>query len=902
LTRSATTIPEGRSVDVALRDGSTVHIRPVQPDDREAIRTFLESLSTDSVQFRFMGIPDLEWVINWSLDVDYTDRYGLVATAGPDRAIVAHAAYLRGDQNSAEVAFMVSDKLHGQGIATIMLGHLAGAAQEHGITVFTAEVLPANHRMIDVFRESGFPVTVRARDGVIAIAFPTALSDEALGAFERREQISAIAAVRSLVAPRSVAVIGASTRKGAVGAEILRHVIAAEFSGMLYPVNPHAEAIQGHRAYPSIRDVPERVELAVIVVPAEQVPDVTRECGEAGVKALVVISAGFAETGPNGAALQRELLDACRDHGIRLVGPNCLGVINTAQDVRLDATFASHAPPRGPIGFMSQSGGLGIALIEAAGKLELGLSTFVSVGNKADISGNDLLEFWEKDAATSVILMYLESFGNPRRFARIARRISRSKPILAVKSGRSPAGARATSSHTGALISASDVTVDALFRQAGVIRTDTIGELLATASLLSAQPAPRGARIGIVTNGGGPGIVAADACQAAGLDVVELPTDICARLARSLPAAASVRNPIDMLATASPTQYRTTIETLIEADACDAIIALFVPPLNVQAADVAREIHLAAEKAEDVTLCAVFMDRDAPEYAAAIGAVRVPRFEFPEDAVRALGHAVRYSQWRARPAGTIPEPEGCRPVEAAAIIAQALAGGEGWLSPADVSALLSCYGLPLIPTRVVSTSDDALRAAAELGGPVALKAYAPALVHKSDAGGVRLGLEGSEAVRSASLEIERAVTASGHRLEGLVVQPMAPRGVELLLGVVSDENFGPVIACGAGGTSAELLGDVSVRITPLSDLDAAEMIRSLRIFPLLAGYRGAPGCDVGAVEDALRRLSALVEAHPEIAEMDLNPLLASPQGAAILDARIRVQAPLPRRPLAALRD
>jgi acetate---CoA ligase (ADP-forming) len=902
MTLSTATIPEGQSVDVALRDGSTVHIRPVTPEDRDGIRTFLESLSGDSLAFRFMGVPNLDWVVNWSLDVDYRDRYGLVATAGPDRAIVAHAAYLRGRDDTAEVAFMVSDQLQGQGIATIMLGHLAGAALEHGITVFTAEVLPANHRMIDVFRESGFPVTLSAQDGVIEVEFPTALSDDALEAFERREQIAAVAAVESFIAPRSVAVIGASTRRGAVGAEIMRHLITAEFTGVLYPVNPHAEAIQGHRACASIADVPEPVDLAVIVVPAVQVADVARQCGEAGTKALVVISAGFAETGGEGAALQRELIEACRDHGMRLVGPNCLGVVNTAPDIRLDATFASHAPPSGTIGFMSQSGGLGIALIEAAGRLDLGLSTFVSVGNKADISGNDLLEYWENDDATTVILMYLESVGNPRRFARIARRISRSKPILAVKSGRTRAGARATSSHTGALISASDVTVDALFRQAGVIRTDTIGELLGTASLLSAQPAPRGARVGIVTNGGGPGIICADACQAAGLDVVELPANVRARLTRFLPQGASVGNPIDMIATASPEHYRRTIEELIEADACDAIIALFVPPLNVLAADVAREIHVAAQSANGVTLCAVFMDRDAPDYEAAAGRVRVPRFDFPEDAVRALAHAVRYTQWRGRPMGTVKTFEDSRPTEAAAIIAQALSAGAGWLSPTDVSALLGCYGLPLIETRVVSGPDEAVRAAAEFEGPVALKAYAPGLVHKSDAGGVRVGLDSSEAVRAAALEIERMVAAHGHRLEGLIVQPMAGQGVELLLGVVSDESFGPVIAFGAGGTSAELLGDVAVRITPLSDLDASEMVRSLRTFPLLSGYRGQPACDLGAVEDALARLSALVETHLEIAEMDLNPLLASPEGAVILDARVRVQAPRPRRPLAALRD
>lgn len=897
----ATTVPPGQSVDVALRDGSSVHIRPVAAEDRDAIRAFLESLSRESLGLRFFGAPSLDWVTDWSLDVDYADRYGLVATAGPDHAIVAHGAYVRAGADRAEVAFMVADALHGQGIATVMLAHLAAVAEQHAIAVFTAEVLPENHGMIGVFRDSGFPVKLEPLDGVITIEFPTSLSEEAVVRFEQREQTAAIAAVRSFLAPDVVAVIGASRRPLTVGAEILRNVITGGFTGSVHPVNRHGGTIQGHRAYRTISDVPEPVELAVIAVPAALVADVARDCGSAGVRALLVISGGFAETGVDGAARQRELLDICRGSGMRLIGPNCLGVLNTDPDVRLEATFAGHAPPPGRIGFLSQSGGLGIALIEAAGRLGLGLSTFVSVGNKADISGNDLLEYWENDPMTDVVLLYLESFGNPRRFARIARRVSASKPILAVKSGRSPAGARATSSHTGALISASDVTVDALFHQAGVIRADTIHELLDTASLLSAQPAPRGNRVAIVTNGGGPAIVCADACQANGLDVVELSGDVRRRLASFLAPEASIANPIDMIATASAADYRRAIEVLVKAGACDAIISLFVPPLVTTANDVAREIHAAAQDAHGVTIASVFMDRDLPRAEATGDSVRVPRFDFPEDAVRALGHAAQYWQWRMRPPGTVSQPEGCRPDEAAAIIARALAGGGGWLGPSDVASLLQCYGLPLIATRVVRGIGEAVTAAADLGGPVALKAFASGVLHKSDVGGVRLGLHGSEAVRTAAREIRKAVVGSGHRLEGFVVQRMAEPGVELLLGVVHDANFGPVVACGAGGTSAELLQDVAVRITPLSDLDAGDMLRSLRTYPLLSGYRGKAVCDIPAVEDALLRLSALVEAHPEIAELDANPLVARPDGAVIVDARVRIELAAPPPPMSSLR-
>jgi acetyl coenzyme A synthetase (ADP forming)-like protein len=901
-TAAATAVyPSAHVVDVALKDGSTLHIRPVSARDAPAIKAFLEALSRESIGFRFFGSPNLDWVTEWSVDVDYSDRYALVATTGPEQAIVAHGAYMRLDESRAEVAFMVSDAWQGRGIATIMLAHLASAAEEHGISTLFAEVLPHNRRMIDVFGESGFPVKRHSKQDVIEIELPSTMSEQAQEHFEQREQTAAVAALRSFLAPRSVAVIGASRRRRTIGGEILHNLIAQGFTGELYAVNNKAHTVQGKRAYASIGELPGPVDLAVIAIPAEHVARVARECAQAGTHALLVISGGFAETGPAGMRRQQELLGVCREAGMRLIGPNCLGVLNTAPDVRLNATFAPGSPPAGRIGFLSQSGGVGIAMIDSAERLGLGLSSFVSVGDKADISGNDLLQYWEHDGDTDVVLLYLESFGNPRRFARIARRVSLAKPIVAVKSGRSAAGARAGASHTGVLVSASDVTVDALFEQAGVIRTDTVHELFDVAGLLSAQPVPRGSRVAIVTNAGGPGILCADACQAAGLDVVELSPRVRRRLARTLDPQASLVNPIDMIATAPAEHYRLTIETLAREQACDAILTIFVPPLVTEARAAAREIHKAAQSAGAVTVVAVFMTGAAmPEELAGSGA-RVPAFDFPEDAARALSQTVRYGRWRERPTGEVLEPAGRRPAAAAAIIARGLAGGAGWLGPPEVAALLDCYGLPLIQTRTARTTSEAVAAAAEIGGPVALKAIAPGLLHKSDAGGVLLGLNGPGAVRAGARKIRMALARAGHRPEGWIVQPMAAAEVELLMGVVHDESFGPVIACGAGGTRAELLGDVAVRITPLTDLDARSMLRSLRMFPLLEGYRGSPPCDVAALEDALVRLSALVQAHPEVAELDANPVAAGPDGALILDARVRLSPPPPRRPQPSLR-
>ena len=892
--------PRADSVDVALRNGSTLHLRAVSTDDKPLVRRFLDGVSQESLGFRFFGAANLDWVTSWAVDVDYADRYALVATTGSAHEVVAHGAYIRTDEAHAEVAFLVADAWQGHGIATIMLGQLAAVAERHGIGVFTAEVLPNNHRMIDVFRESGFPVEVRARDGVIYVVLPTSLSAEVQESFERRDQTASVAAVRSVLAPRSVAVIGASRRRGTVGGEVLHNLVAGGFQGVVYPINSKATSVQTMPAFPSVSELPASVELAIIAVPAPAVIEAARECGAAGVRSLVVISAGFAEVGAEGTLRQRELLEVCRTHGMRLVGPNCLGVLNTAAEVSLNATFMPRAPTAGHVGFLSQSGGLGIAIVDAANRLGLGLSAFVSIGNKADLSSNDFIRYWEQDASTDVILLYLESFGNARKFARIARHVGRVKPIAAVKSGRSVAGARATTSHTGALLAASDVSVDALFRQAGVIRTDTLAELFDVAALLSSQTAPTANRVAIVTNAGGPGILCSDACEAAGLQVAEIPPRLRARLRRFLPAEASLGNPVDMIATASAEDYRRTIETIGRSGVADAIIAIFIPPLVTAATEVAAAVSSAAEHIPpEVTILTVFMADDAAPIEPRRSGRPIPVYMFPEEAARALGHAAAYGRWRATPAGWIPTFDDCRPDEAAAVIARALGRGDGWLAPSDVTSLLDCYGLRSPASRQVEDAAAAGRAALELGGTVALKAVAAGLVHKSDAGGVRVALK-PEQVESAAREMTTRLRKAALTPDGFLVQAMAPAGVELIVGVVQDRAFGPLIACGAGGTSAELLHDVTVRLTPLSDLDAREMPRALKLFPLLDGYRGAPRTDVAGLEELLLRVSALVEAHPEVAEMDLNPVVALPEGPLVIDARIRLEPSVPAPTLASL--
>jgi acetate---CoA ligase (ADP-forming) len=892
--------PAHREATIVLRDGSTLTVRPIRPEDETELSRFFTHLSLESRVFRFFAaVANADASVKRMIDVDYKARYGIVALAGVRQEIVGHAMYVAIGAGSAELALAVADTYQGRGLGTILLGQLAEAASEAGIQVLEAVVRPENHRMLEVLRESGFPVQSRSEPGEVHAEFPTNLTPEAVRHFEDRDRVAAVAAVTRLLAPRSVAVVGASRTRGSIGAELFHNLVSMGFQGPIYPVNPAASTIENLRAYGSVLEIEGEVDLGVITVPAAAVVGVARQCAEKGVRGLVVISAGFGEVGPDGIELQRELVQICRESGMRLVGPNCMGVINTSPEVKLNATFAPDTPVRGRIGFLSQSGGLGIAVMARAQTLGSGVSSFVSVGNKADISGNDLIQFWESDPETGLIMLYLESFGNPRKFARIARRVSRTKPILAVKGGRTPAGNRATSSHTGALLSASDVTVDALFQQAGVIRTDTLAELFDAALLMGSQPLPSGNRVAILTNAGGPAILCADACEAGGLVVPPLPADVREELASFLPAAGSTGNPVDMLAAASAEDYRRAIGVLASCDQVDAVVVIFTPPLVTQAEDVVRAIHAATrEMPRRIPLLSVFMSKDSTPRVIRSGDVAIPHYPFPEEPAHALALAARYAAWRAAPEEPIAVPEGVDRDRAAAVIASALAQGDGWMGAEDVAELLRCYGIPLVETRMADDAREAAEAARELGVPVALKAIAPGVLHKTDAGGVHLGLKAA-AVERAAEHMAAEFAKAGHPIARFQVQPMVEPGVEMIVGVVQDEHFGPVLACGAGGTATELLKDVAVRITPIARGDAQRMVRSLKTYPLLDGYRGAPKADVEAVVDVLLRVSALVEAHAQVAEMDLNPLVVHTSGARAVDARIRLEPAVARRPLGA---
>jgi acetyl coenzyme A synthetase (ADP forming)-like protein len=893
------TYPAHRKATVVLRDGSTLTTRPIRAGDSAELGRFYSTLSLESRVFRFFAaVVNADSSLERFVNVDYTSSYGLVALAGAKAEVVGHAMYVETEPGKAELALAVADAYQGRGLGTILLGQLAEAAAASGLDVLEAMVRPENHGMLQLLRESGFPVQTRSEPGEVHAELPTRISSEGIRHFEDRERLAAVAAVTHLLAPKSVAVIGASRRSGSIGAAVVHNLVANGYRGALYPVNPSATEIEAIPAFPSVLAIPGDVEMAVITVPASVVARVALECGEKGVRGLVVISAGFGESGPEGAALQRELVEICRQAGMRLIGPNCMGVINTAPDVSLDATFAPDRPVRGRIGFLSQSGGLGLAVMARAQALGSGLSSFVSVGNKADLSGNDFIQYWESDRQTDVIMLYLESFGNPRKFARVARRVSRSKPILAVKGGRTQAGNRATSSHTGALLSASDITVDALFQQAGVIRTDTLAELFDAALLAGSQPIPTGNRVAILTNAGGPAILCADACEANGLVVPALPDVVRDELATFMAVAGSTGNPVDMLAAATGKDYERAISVLARGADVDAIIVIFTPPLITKSAEVIRAIHRAARNMpRAIPVLSVFMSKQATPRVIESGGTRIPHYPFPEEAARALSLVARYGAWRAAPEQPAAKIDGVDGDHAAAIIATALAVGPGWMAPDAVVELLGCYSIPIVDTTQVGSPDEAGRTAERIGGEIALKAVAAGLLHKSDAGAVRLHLKGRTQVERAARQMSDELAKAGHQVTAFQVQPMVPEGVEMLVGVVQDQHFGPVLACGAGGTATELLKDVAVRITPISKGDADHMVRSLKTFPLLDGYRSTPRADIGALKDVLLRVSALVEAHPEIAEMDLNPLIVHPAGAVVVDARVRLEPSVPRPPI-----
>jgi len=716
------------------------------------------------------------------------------------------------------------------------------------------------------------------------------------GAVER-DKAAAIASLKSFLEPRAIAVIGASRKKGTIGNQLFHNILHQELNGIVYPVNPNAEMVASVKTYPSVLDIPGKVDLAVVIVPAESVLQVVEECGQKGVPSVVVISAGFRESGAEGGARQEKLLEVVRRYGMRLLGPNCMGIINTAPQVNMNATFSSVFPPAGNIAFSSQSGAFGLVILEYAQSLNMGLSTFVSVGNNADVSSTDLLEYWQEDPATDIILLYLESFGKPRKFARIARSITPTKPIVVVKSGRTPAGSRAAASHTGALATA-EVASEALFEQVGVIRVDTLEELFDIANLLSHQPIPSGKRVAILTNAGGPGIMTADACVARGLEFPVLSEGTVSALKGFMPQQASLANPIDMTAGATAEVYRRGLELLAQDERVDIVIVIFIPPMLTESGEVAGAVREVAPqfRQRGKTLVASFMASRGgrlglgPSSAEAGG---VPCYMFPESAAAALGRAYEYSEWLKRPKGVIPESEGIDKERAGEIISSAMernAARPLWLDTGSAARLLGAYGIHTVTSKSAGTAGEAARAAEEIGFPVALKLDAASIVHKTEVGGVVLDLRSPKEVERAFARIRERLERKGliEEMLGVTVQQMIPGGVEVIVGVTQDPSFGPLIMLGMGGIYTELFKDVTFRIHPLTDVDAREMVRSVKAYQLLAGWRGAKPSDVGSLEELLLRISAMVEDLPQIVELDLNPVkvLERGRGYVVVDVRI----------------
>ena len=700
-------------------------------------------------------------------------------------------------------------------------------------------------------------------------------------------------ALDCLFRPRSIAVVGASRKRGTLGAEIFHNLMVNGFTGAVYPVNPGAPVVQSVRAYKTVSEIPDPVDLALLVVPRDLVLDAVDDCAQKGVKGIVVISAGFGETGPAGRAMQAELLRRVRAAGMRLIGPNCLGLLNTEPGVSMDATFAPTWPPHGPVSLSSQSGALGVAILDYARDLGIGIAQFASIGNKADVSGNDLLEYWEDDPATRVVLMYMESFGNPSRFMQIAKRVSKKKPIVVVKSGRTEAGARAASSHTGALAGL-DVAVDALLGQAGVVRTDTIEELFDMAILLANQPVPAGSRVAILTNAGGPGIMASDACESRGLELPRLAAETERALEAFLPAEASVKNPVDMIASASASSYERGLRLLLADENVDAVIVLFVPPVVTEAMAVAEAIRTGAAGASKPVVTCFMGTHGVPVALSSLREGKFPSYAFPEAAAMALSRAVAYGRWLARPEGRVLSTDDVDASRGRLIVeGDGATRGVQWLGPVEVRELLAAYGIRMARSLVAASAEEAGRIAAEIAGPVAVKLLSDTITHKTDVGGVILDVVGAEAAAQAFRTIAASLAEKGLAAEmaGVVVQEMIPRGVETFVGVTQDPKFGPLIGFGTGGVNVELWRDVVFRVHPITDVDAREMIGQIRGSKLLDGFRGAAPADRDALADVLLRVSRMVGDLPEILEMDVNPLLAlAPgRGAIAVDARIRVR-------------
>ncbi|MGW5054433.1 bifunctional acetate--CoA ligase family protein/GNAT family N-acetyltransferase [Actinokineospora sp. NPDC004072] len=866
--------PRHWEADVVLADGGTVHLRPIVPTDADALRAFHGRLSERTRYYRYFGpyprIPDRD--LRRFSTVDHEGRVAFIALLGDDIIAVGRYERLAG-QDSAEVAFVVEDAHQGRGLGSILLEHLAAAARERGLAKFEAEVLAENGQMVRVFRDAGYQVSRAFDEGVLHLEFAIDPTEAAVAVARAREQAAEARSVHNLLHPRSVAVIGASTDPTKIGYAVFSNLLAADFAGPVFPVNAEHPSVRGVRAYPSVLDIPDPVDLAVVAIPAAGVDEVMDACLAKGVTNLVVVTSGYGETGPDGRGAERRLVGEARAHGMRVVGPNALGVVNLDPAVRLNATLAPTLPGPGRTGFFCQSGALGTAILADAAARGLGLSTFVSAGNRADVSGNDLLQYWETDPNTDVVLLYLESFGNPRKFARLARRLGRRKPIVAVKSGRNavlPALAA-----TG--VAVDEASVQALFEQAGVIRVESIAQLFDTALLLANQPLPAGDRVAVVGNSSAIGVLAADTALAQGLVLAD--------------------DPVDVGAQAGPEVFAEAVASALRRPDVDALVVVFVPPLAIPGTAYAAALReAAADVAATKPIVSTFLAAEGIPASLAVpgpdgapGKGSIPSYPSPERAVLALARAAGYARWRSTPRGHLVRPEGIDQPAAAAVVSAALAasgGTEVELADAQVIALLAAYGIPVMPFRVVADADAAVAAAAELGLPVVMKTAGRRFRRRSDLVGVRLDLSTEDGIRTAYAELRQV---SG--VDEVYVQRMAPKGTSCSIGLQDDPSFGTLVSFGLAGLISDLLGDRAYRALPLTDTDADALVRAPKAAPLLAGYGGGEPADLAALADLVLRVAALAEDVPEVRELALEPVLASAAGAYVTGGRVTVGPP-----------
>jgi len=859
-----------------LADGSMIEIRPAGPGDHDAVKAMHEAMSPDNTYMRFF---------NFSRNAAETEARRICREPRPGRAallalsagqVVGVASYdAAGEsgtrQNVAEVAFAVAENMHHRGIATLLLEHLVSLAHSHQVSVFTAQTLAENTPMLKVFAGAGLPVQRHSEDGVMELTIPlpsqdggTAL-DSYLNAVAERERSAEVASLRHVLAPESVVVIGASRRRSTVGRAILDNIRTGGYSGRLYVVNPRARQIGGEHCLASVLDLPEPADLAVIAVPAAAVLDVAEQCGQRGVRSLVVVTSGL------DTAACADLLAVCRRHGMRLVGPNGFGV--AVPGIGLDATFGARHPRPGPAGLVMQSGGLGVAMVDQLSRLGIGISSFASVGKKLDVSSNDMLMWWEHDGVTKLAVLYIESFGNPRKFAQTARRVGASMPVLTVQAGRS--------------LAEDEGRARALFEQAGIITAPGFGALVEITALLATQPVPEGETVAIVSNVGSAGALAADACTDLGL-TVHRPHGLTSRRLRTIvPDTGAVGGPVDTTVAVSAEAFRQCLELLAADDEVDALIALVLP--TAATGDLVAAIQQAQV---GVPVAAVVLNQ--PESVRLIprtgedgSGVQIPAYGYPEAAAGAVARAARYGSWRTEPRGQVPSFPDIRTEDARTLVRGFLHAtlGGGWMPPDKTAELLRCYGIPLAELTPAHSEEEAVRAFGAVAAPVVVKADVPGLAHKTEAGAVELDLRTQADVRSA---YRRLTDRFGERMRQVLVQPMIAGGTEVTVGVADDRMFGSLVVFGLGGVASDVLADHTARLTPLTDTDADKLIHSIRSAPLLLGHHGGVAVDLAALRDLVLRTSRLADDLPEVTELDLNPVIARPDGVFVVDARIRV--------------